>query len=89
MISNILNSEPIRFAFTVILILGVILMSIHFRRERKKINKLQKYYSNVKSNDFRLSTNDGPNPCENDAEIENYEICGMSETMFLDKKGSL
>lgn len=62
-------------------------MFAHFQGERKKIKKLQKFYSNVKSLDFQLSTNDGPNPCENDAAIEDSEICGMSETMFLDKKG--
>lgn len=69
-----------------ILMLVVIVMFAYFRGARKKIKKLQKFYSNVKSVDFQLSTNDGPNPCENSTKIEDSEIYGLSETMFLDKK---
>lgn len=89
MINSILNSETIRIILTVIPILGIILMSIYSWMGRKKIRKLQKYYANVKSADFQLSTNDGPNPCENDAEIDACEICGMDMSIFINEKGDV
>lgn len=89
MINQMLNSELICLMFTVILVLGVIFLSIYSQKGRKKLRKLQKYYANVKSIDFLSSTNHGPDPCENDAEIEDYEICSMSEDMLLSKKGSI
>lgn len=86
MIISILKSESILVIFTLALMLLIIGMFIYFRSARTKIKKLQKYYANVKPADFQLSTNDGPNPCENDAKIEDSEICELSKTMFLDKK---
>lgn len=58
-----------------------------FSGRKEKIRELQKYYSNVKEDGFQYSTNDGPDPCKNDAEIETCEIRGMSGTMLLDEKG--
>lgn len=83
----ILNSELTRLVFTLILMSVFIAMFVYFRGERKKIRELQKYYSNVKEDGFQYSTNDGPDPCKNDAEIETCEIRGMSGTMLLDEKG--
>lgn len=87
MINSILNNETVRIILTVIPILGIILMSICSWMGRRKIRKLQKYYANVKLADFQLSTNDGPNPCENDAEIDACGICGMDTSIFISEKG--
>ena len=89
MINSILQNEVVLIIFTLIFMLLIAGLFVCSQKGKIKLQKLQKYYSYVKPADFQFSTNGGPNPCENDAMIEDSEICGLSKTMFLDKKGSI
>ena len=72
----------------------LVLALLIFSRMRKKqaynsIKEMQRYYTYVKPERFRLSTNGGPNPCDNETAIERTDVIGYDTNMIVKQKVSI
>ena len=69
-----------------IMIYSVVFLSVRGNHFSQRVKSMQIANTYIKPSTFRLFTNGGPNPCDNDAKIERTEIVGIDDNIFI-KRG--